>query len=354
MTSDQYSSPQVSEFIKVFNDNAKEGLENSEFNDLSQPNRAQICIIEKFLVARNRVVNDAVTMFINALKVNDHLDLKQWRKQFRVNEIIQETFDDEISSLGFTYGFDKNSRPITYNVYGKMDPDKVFKNEDTTMFLRWRVQLMERAIQLLDFENGIDTITQVSILNSILEVHDYAGASMFRMDKRMKAITKEIITLFQDNYPEMLQKKMFINVPSIMDVLYNLMAGFTSKRTQSKFLMASYTKARKALLDVIDVTQVPIQYGGFEKGEGSIKTADVSPRSSLSVSENFEGKAAILDFCVIEGDIIIKTDGNTNERREFGSITLKSNDESKFTFEFDNSFSMLNGKQIIYRLRECQ
>ena len=66
---------------------------------------------------------------------------------------------------------------------------------------------MEKSLQLIDFTSTTD--------NRIAQVHDYNNVSMFKIDPGMKA-TKEIITIFGANYPELLSTKFFINVPLIM------------------------------------------------------------------------------------------------------------------------------------------
>jgi hypothetical protein len=60
--------------------------------------------------------------------------------------------------------------------------------DDTDRFVRWRVQLMERAVRKLNFASGPTAMVQV---------HDYKGASVMRFDKRVKAASKRIIQIFQ-------------------------------------------------------------------------------------------------------------------------------------------------------------
>lgn len=62
---------------------------------------------------------------------------------------------------------------------------------------------MEQSVQLIDFVN----------VDSMIQVHDYKGASMFGRSANAKAATKEIIKVLQDNYPEFLAVKFFVNVP---------------------------------------------------------------------------------------------------------------------------------------------
>jgi hypothetical protein len=53
---------------------------------------------------------------------------------------------------------------------------------------------MEKGIEQLDFVDR----------DAMLQVHDYAGASMFGRTANAKEATNTIIKLMQDNYPEFL------------------------------------------------------------------------------------------------------------------------------------------------------
>lgn len=61
-------------------------------------------------------------------------------------------------------------------------------------FIRWRVQVMERGVQLIDF---VET-------DSMVVIHDYNNASLFGRSQNAKSATKDIIKIMQDNYPEFL------------------------------------------------------------------------------------------------------------------------------------------------------
>jgi hypothetical protein len=87
---------------------------------------------------------------------------------------------------------------------------------------------------------------------------------MLKMDSRMKKATKTIITLFQDNYPEMLSTKLFLSVPRVMEVLFNLMSSFSDPATRRKFRMVGLGNSRAALLEFIRPEQLPPSYGGFD------------------------------------------------------------------------------------------
>ena len=84
------------------------------------------------------------------------------------------------------------------------------------------------------------------------------------MDARMKKASKAIIALFQDNYPEMLSSKLFLSVPRVMEVIFNLMSSFSDPATRRKFRMVSPGNSRAALLEFIRPDQLPPSYGGFD------------------------------------------------------------------------------------------
>lgn len=143
---------------------------------------------------RNMEIPVAKEMLINMLK---------WRKKFSTDTILDENFDKSIynDSIGLLYKTDHQGRPVTYNFYGGLDQNKVFGNVET--FIRWRVQLMEKGVKQIDFINT----------DAMVQVHDYNGASIWGRTANTKEATNLLIKLMQDNYPEFLSTKLFVNVP---------------------------------------------------------------------------------------------------------------------------------------------
>lgn len=63
---------------------------------------------------------------------------------------------------------------------------------------------MEKGVREIDF---IHT-------DSMVQVHDYEGVSIWGRTANTKAATAKLIELMQNNYPEFLSSKLFVNVPS--------------------------------------------------------------------------------------------------------------------------------------------
>lgn len=159
-------------------------------------------------------------MLVNTLK---------WRKELNADTILDESFDTSVftDQVGMLYKADKEGRPITYNFYGGLDQDKVFG--EVNRFIRWRVQLMEKGVEQVDFINT----------DSMIQVHDYKGASMFGRTANTKEATGQIIKLMQDNYPEFLAVKVFCNVPKWGSVIFKVIRPLLPEATLKKFVICA-------------------------------------------------------------------------------------------------------------------
>jgi len=202
-------------------------------------------ILNKFLRARDLNVENATNMMISTLK---------WRDEFKTDELATEEFPQDLfGSVGHVFGRDKDRRPVTYNIYGgNQDIAAVFA--DVPRFIRWRVQLMERGIDLIDFVN----------VDSMVQVHDYEGVGLGSRDANSKAAAGQASKIFQDYYPEFLSKKFFINVPAFMTWIFWLFRPLISAKTLAKMsVVGSGTiTISGALLPIIDVKELPKRYGG--------------------------------------------------------------------------------------------
>lgn len=150
-------------------------------------------VLLKFLRARDFRVGDSLNMLLKCLA---------WRKEFGADDVVEEDlgFKELEGVIAYMQGYDKEGHPVCYNAYGVFkDKDmyeKVFGDEDKLKkFLRWRVQVLERGIKLLHFKPGG--------VNSLIQVTDLKD-----MPKReLRVASNHILSLFQDNYPEMVARK---------------------------------------------------------------------------------------------------------------------------------------------------
>ena len=155
-------------------------------------------ILLKFLRARDFRVSDSLNMLLKCLA---------WRKEFGADNVVEEElgFKELEGVVAYMHGYDREGHPVCYNAYGVFKDKEMYErifgdDEKLQKFLRWRVQVLERGINLLHFKPGG--------VNSIIQVTDLKD-----MPKReLRVASNHILSLFQDNYPEMVARKV-INFP---------------------------------------------------------------------------------------------------------------------------------------------
>lgn len=69
--------------------------------------------------------------------------------------------------------------------------------------------------------------------------------------------------LLQDNYPEMLNIKLFVNVPRALEVLFSVLTSLSDASTRRKMQMVSTARTRAALQQHIDPAQLLARYARF-------------------------------------------------------------------------------------------
>ncbi|KAF9619274.1 hypothetical protein IFM89_006461 [Coptis chinensis] len=103
------------------------------------------------------------------------------------------------------------------------------------------------------------------------------------MPKReLKVASSQILSLFQDNYPEMVARKVFINVPWYFTMLYSMFSPFLTQRTKNKFVISKEGNADETLYKFIKPKNVPIQYDGLGR-PNELEDGPPKPASEFNV-----------------------------------------------------------------------
>lgn len=148
-------------------------------------------ILLKFLKAKDFRVSEALDMLRKTLR---------WRKEQKIDEILDENLSSGFDDL---YSFDTcdvEGRPVSFFVYGglkKNESNRGISREENIekKFVRWRVQLMERAIRKLTFKpGGVDQVIE------IMDLKNLSGPAA----KEIRALSRKTVMLFQDHYPEII------------------------------------------------------------------------------------------------------------------------------------------------------
>ncbi|KAF9594705.1 hypothetical protein IFM89_034490 [Coptis chinensis] len=234
---------------------------------LSGDERGDVILL-KFLRARDFRVAEAFTMLEKCLA---------WRKEFGAENIVDEElgFKELEGVVAYMHSYDKDGHPVCYNAYGVFKDremyERIFGDEEKLKkFLKWRVQVLERGIKLLHFKPGG--------VNSIIQVTDLKD-----MPKReLRVASNQILSLFQDNYPELVARKVFINVPWYFSMLYGIFSPFLTQRTKSKFVIVREGNVAEALYKYIRPENIPVQYGGLSR-PGDSQDGVPKPASEFTV-----------------------------------------------------------------------
>ncbi|KAJ4966625.1 hypothetical protein NE237_018474 [Protea cynaroides] len=233
-------------------------------------------ILLKFLRARDFKVNDAFEMLMNTL---------QWRKEFKIDSILDEDLGSDLNSVAYMNGVDRKGHPVCYNIYG----------------------LMEEGIQKLDFKQG-----GVSSILQFTDLKNSPGPSK----KELRISTKQAVGLLQDNYPEFVPRNIFINVPFWYYAFNAVLSPFLTHRTKSKFVFARSSKVAETLLKYIPAENIPIQFGGLKRendSEFSVEDGIVSEllvknggKETVEIPVPKIGSTAIWDLTVLGWEVSYK------------------------------------------------
>ncbi|KAG6395836.1 hypothetical protein SASPL_141965 [Salvia splendens] len=323
----------------------------------SKGNESTNVVLLKFLRAREFKVNEAFEMLKKTL---------QWRKDFRADALLEEEFEPELGGAAYMSGVDGEGHPICYNIFGVVDEKTVATEEKRERFLRWRVQLMEKGVQKLDFKAG-----GVSSLLQINDLKNSPGASK----KEVRAAVDKTVAVLQDNYPEFVAKNIFINVPFWYYAFHSLMSPFLTQRTRSKLVFARPSKVTETLLKYIPIQEIPIQYGGMKRendfefsnadGEATEVVIKAGATETIEIPTPEAGTTFIWDVTVLGWEVsyteeFVPADENsytmivhkckkmgTNE--EAVRNTFKNNEAGKIAITVHNSSG--KKKKLFYRYK---
>ncbi|KAL3687285.1 hypothetical protein R1sor_013594 [Riccia sorocarpa] len=206
-------------------------------------------ILLKFLRARDFNVNQAFKQLKKAII---------WRKNFKTDTILEEDFGADLDGVSFMHGVDREGHPVCYNIFETLQQDKELYQKTLgdpaklAAFIRWRIQVLEKGIKLLNF-----TPEGPSAMVQIVDIGFFP--------KDIKNAVSQAADLLQDNYPELVVRKIFVKAPWYFNAMYSILSPFLTQRTKSKLTSAPAGKTTEHLLKFIAADNIPVQYGGLSR-----------------------------------------------------------------------------------------
>ncbi|OMP03087.1 hypothetical protein CCACVL1_02572 [Corchorus capsularis] len=323
-------------------------------------------VLAKFLKAKDYKVHEALEMLRNTLK---------WRKEFKADEILDENLGPDIEKLAYINSIDKEGRPLYYQIYGAFKDREMCRKimtsqENCEMFIRRRVQYMEKSIKQLKFESGG--------VNSIVQIIDLKN-SQGPVTKELRSLFRKTWMLFQNHYPELIHRTIVINVPLWYYVSHVLSSRLKNQRRNSmlsslrKLVFARPGKAPETLLKFISPENLPVEYGGLQR-ENDPEFSPDDKASELRVRANTSdriqipapevGVTIIWDLTVVGCEVGYKEEFVPDDEGSY-KVLLQKDKEKKAGESVRNSFYisepgkivitidnyMLKRKKVLYRYK---
>lgn len=266
-------------------------------DDILMPSHDDYFLL-RWLRARNFNVSQAESMLRENL---------QWRKQNSVDTILDDYEPTEVLKKyypGGLIGHDKEGCPLWIIPFGYTDIKGLFYSVKKSDFVKHIIQQLEVSAQ--------DMAVQSEMMGKVIEMHSF----IFDLDNfNLKQIAWKpaldmiisLVTMYEDNYPEMLKKAYVVNAPKVYPFIFNMVKPFLSEETAKKIHVFGKDNWKCALLQDIDPGELPEHWGGTKVGfNGDRRCTDIvgtggpvpcsyytAPSRRLSSDHN-------LKMCVVE------------------------------------------------------
>jgi len=155
-------------------------------------------------------------------------------------------------------GHDKGGRPIAWqragaasqafsDMYARYGRAGILEN------YTWSMELQLARMEEASEYHGQPIARQVVIF-------DLKGLS-YRPDPRAIAVYRDFMTMGSRYYPETLEKQFIINAPWFFSALWRVLRTSIDPTTAAKFHVLG-ANFKSALLECIDASNIPVEYGG--------------------------------------------------------------------------------------------
>ncbi|NXQ39592.1 S14L2 protein, partial [Catharus fuscescens] len=170
-------------------------------------------------------------------------------------------------------GYDREGSPVWYEIIGPMDAKGL-------LFSASKQDLMKkkfRDCELLRHECEQQSEKLGKKVEMVTMVYDCEGLGLKHLWKPAVDTYGEILSMFEENYPESLKSLFIVKAPKLFPVAYNLVKHFLSEDTRKKVVVLG-SNWKEVLQKHIDPAQIPVEYGG------TLTDPDGDPKCSSKIN----------------------------------------------------------------------
>ncbi|NWY76219.1 S14L2 protein, partial [Erithacus rubecula] len=170
-------------------------------------------------------------------------------------------------------GYDREGSPVWYEIIGPMDAKGLLFSASKQDLIKNKF----RDCELLRHECEQQTEKLGKKIEMVMMVYDCEGLGLKHLWKPAVDTYGEILSMFEENYPESLKRLFIVKAPKLFPVAYNLVKHFLSEDTRKKVVVLG-SNWKEVLQKYIDPSQIPVEYGG------TLTDPDGDPKCSSKIN----------------------------------------------------------------------
>ncbi|XP_041350512.1 retinal-binding protein-like [Gigantopelta aegis] len=207
--------------------------------------------LTKWLKARQFDVSKAEQMFRASMEFREKMNVDKLLEEYEPPEVLQKYM------TGGTCGHDKDGSPVRIELYGHLDMKGLMYSAKTVDLEKTKLLQCERHVR--DWKQQSQKLgRRVDGLTVIFDMEGVSSRVLWRPGIQMYL---HLVTVLEDNYPEMMKKLFVVNAPRIFPVLYKICRPLISEDMKNKIhvLGGNFTET---LLKYVDENNLPAYLGG--------------------------------------------------------------------------------------------
>ncbi|XP_078523370.1 SEC14-like protein 2 isoform X2 [Lissotriton helveticus] len=235
----------------------------------------------------------------------------EFRKHMDADNIVTNWNPPEVVRLylsGGMCGHDHEGSPIWYDVVGPLDAKGLLLSASKQDLIKTKA----RDCEIMHQQCKQQSEKFSKRIEDVVMIYDLEGLGLKHLWKPAIEAYGEVITMYEDNYPESLKRLFIIKAPKLFPVAYNLVKPFLSEDTRKKIIVLG-DNWKEALLKYIAPENLPVYYGG------SLTDLDGDPKckSKINYGGDIPKKYYVRDQVNLKYEHAITVNRASSEQLEY-------------------------------------